>query len=92
MTTIAIHSCRYFSLLKVIAKNFLLSPLRWRNIDGISWKSDNFLEREIRKRSIELIQKIKQIRSSATLIQKGIEQNPILLSQYWRKKNNLIPP
>ena len=49
------------------------------------------IERTIKKRSKDLIPKIKQIRSRAINVQGAIEKCLILLSQYWRK-NKLIAP
>ena len=61
----------------------MLSPVRARKSDKYhccnSWKSDNL--RELIK---ELIQKRKQTILEATTLQGAIENNPILLTQYWK--------
>ena len=87
------NSCRFFTLLKALAKSnviFSLPPLRARKSDNYryrdSLKSDNFRERTIKKTSKELIQKRMQRGLRVITLQGAIKKSPILLSQYWKNE------
>ena len=91
MLSLKLSLFQLFQYQKLTKQNFLLSPLRVRKSDiNYRYREEMTLYRTIKKRSKELMQKIKQRRLKKITLQGAIKKSNIAIEILEKKNNNNI--